>query len=97
MSRRRMILHFIAKAAMLFAALFVVTVLLAAIPAHRPPIVSQRSQQLPQEPTAPANTTSRDNQIQATHKRVTHRRAQPRFAANADLSAPSAFPPSPQR
>lgn len=47
MSARRTLLHFAAKAAMLVGAIFVVTILLAAVPAHHPPAQTPAGQQQP--------------------------------------------------
>lgn len=53
MPSRKTLLHLAAKTALLFAALFIVSVLLAAIPAHRSPLVQGWQQQSGATPTMP--------------------------------------------
>jgi hypothetical protein len=58
MSARSSFFHLAAKAGMLFGALFVVTVLLAAIPSHRPPAVQASESQESSSPAQEADRTS---------------------------------------
>jgi hypothetical protein len=61
MSARSTFFQIAAKAGMLFGALFLVTVLLAAIPVHRPPTVQESAQESQQESATPAPDLDRSS------------------------------------